>query len=153
MSAQKSQSMPTNIPNANCSRCLTTPPSLTRDLEWHFQEPISPFWFYDKHVDERLQLLHVKPMPTLLEAIATTVDSALEKHDHVLPSLGDDSIFIPPDSRASHLRTTMTDDWSVARFYSDTTAIYCEPVASMLGIHPRAVDWMPSLMWNQLHNS
>jgi hypothetical protein len=133
-----------------------SPPSLTRDPEWHSQTPLSPFWFYDKHLDENLQMLHVKPMPTLLHAIAGTVDSAMEEHGIVLPPLGDKCIFTPADERIyqdDHRVTTITDDRSVARFYNDTTAIYCETVASMLGIHPHAADWMPALMWTQVDTS
>ena len=129
-----------------------TPPSLTRNPEWDSEEPTSPFWFYDKHIDEPLQLLHVKPLPTLLDDIAAIVDSAMEEHGTVLPPLNHESVFIPADSRVHYARdqcTEMTDDRSVARFYHDTTSLYCEPVASMLGVHPHAAEWMPSLMWNR----
>jgi hypothetical protein len=91
-------------------------------------------------------------MPMLLEAIAGTVDTAMEKHVNTIPPIGPESIFIPADLRDARdncRSTTMTDDRSVARLYNDTTATYCEAVASMLGIHPHASDWLPALMWTQ----
>jgi hypothetical protein len=132
-----------------------TPPPLIRDPEWEPQEPTNPFWFYDKHLDENLQLLHVKPIPTLLETIASTVDTAMEEHGDALPPIGRRGVFVLADLRNYrdiHRCTTTTDDRSVARFYNDTTATSCEAVASMLGIHPRASEWLPALMWTQRHN-
>jgi hypothetical protein len=41
----------------------------------------------------------------------------------------------------------MTNEMSVAEFYSLTTASFCAPIASMLALHPHLPTWVNTLIW------
>ena len=77
---------------------ITSIPELERKVN-----PSPPFWLYDKHVDAKLNLLHVKPMPCLLESLAALADAALKDvvdSDITLPLIGPKSFFF----RVSHYK-------------------------------------------------
>lgn len=128
------------------------PPVVTTETSWVARtEVLSPFSFYDKHLDPKLSLLRIKSMPSIVEILSNTTDTYMKdiKAKGIdLPLMGFDSTFFPETKRI-RTPTTLTDAVSVARFYLNTTADYCAPVASTLALHPHAPDWMTAITWSQ----
>ncbi|RDB15897.1 MAP kinase kinase MKK1/SSP32 [Hypsizygus marmoreus] len=125
------------------------PPALSTRAEWSSHPQVSPFWFYDRHLDEKLNLLHVKPMPTLPKDLAALVDDgilAMRLRGFPLPEVSSTSVFTPEAYRRGFF-PRVTDATSVGRFYDNTIANSCESVASVLAIHPHTSEWLPALMW------
>lgn len=127
------------------------PLELKNSPKWIPSQPPNPFWFYDKHVDPKLSLLHVKHMHSLLDNISSTTDLTL----HTLKTNGIDLPLIDGDSRFIIAKDRdvyppiVTNARSVAELYERSVAQYCLPVASTLAIHPNAPDWMSVLRWNK----
>lgn len=129
------------------------PRSVTTEASWAVrnEKAPSPFWFYDKHLDHKLSLLRVKYMPSITKIISHTTDfymKSIEARGIELPLIGHDSMFYS-EARRNEATTTLTDASSVARFYLNTTAEYCVPVASTFVLHPQAPDWMTAFTWSQ----
>ena len=58
--------------------------------------PSPPFWLYDKHIDTKLNLIHVKLMPSLLGSLAALADATLNDvagSDITLLVIGPESFF------------------------------------------------------------
>lgn len=85
------------------------PPSLSTNTVWVSETSVSPFFFYDKHLDLGLRLLHVKPLVSLINDISATVDTALlslKESGIPLPPMGEDTDFWRTGNR--HHDTTIT---------------------------------------------
>ncbi|RDB15981.1 hypothetical protein Hypma_003536 [Hypsizygus marmoreus] len=106
-----------------------------------------PFWLYDKHLDSRLNLLHVKSLSALPESLAAVADAAVESLADRGIQLPETGRSFPGNARCQGRQLQVTNANSVASYYSDTTALSCVTFASMLGIHPRAPSWMTALDW------
>lgn len=129
------------------------PHLIPKDSEWTPTSSMSPFWFYDKHLDEKHILRHVKPMESLAADIAGVVDQTLRALDDegiMLPFIGSDSYFSTKTDRSFNTIPHANDSHSLALLYGGTTAFFCHPVASTLAIHPHTPDWMSGLMWRQI---
>ena len=105
--------------------------------------------FYDKLLDEKCILHHVRLLPSLAEDIASTADAALQ-------SINERGIQLPPLTTgfptakvrlSARVDLGMKNEGSVAQFYSRTTADYCATVASMLELHPNVPFWTSILTW------
>lgn len=106
--------------------------------------------FFDKHFSDKLKVLRVKRLPSLVHDIAALVDKTITDSP--------DNVFSLPPSRAwfsaadierviQQVALDMTDEKAVAGFYDHTTATFCRPVASTLALRN------PSLLrWSQLSN-
>ncbi|RDB15896.1 hypothetical protein Hypma_003546 [Hypsizygus marmoreus] len=127
------------------------PPTLTASGDWGSRPQVSPFWFYDRHLDEKLNLLHVKPMPTLPKDLAALVDDgilAMKLRGFPLPEVSSKSVLTPEEYRRG-FQPYVSDATSVGRFYDNTIANSCESVASLLAIQPQISEYLPALMWVQ----
>lgn len=116
-----------------------------------------PSCFYYKHLDERLSLKSIIPMPSLISNLSTTVDKVLEnikERKIMLPPL---LIGVPfPTSeycRRNSYNEPITDAYSVAKAYQSTTADHCRLIASMLLLSPRSPIWEPFFLWIQNEES
>ena len=105
--------------------------------------------FYNKLLDEKYILHHVRLLPSLVENIASTANAALQ-------SINERGIQLPPLMTgfptakvclSARVDLGMKNEGSVAQFYSRTTADYCATVASMLELHPNLPLWTSILMW------
>ncbi len=105
--------------------------------------------FYDKHFSPNLVVKKVVPLPSLVQDLATNVDSALYTALETLPPPG----FITAEQREHRTRNyssnVVTDENAVANFYDKSTAEYCTYLASMLALHPSAPRWTSLLRWTQ----
>jgi hypothetical protein len=106
---------------------------------------------YDMHLDESLTLKSIVSMPSLLSNLENVVDKALDAARPNLPSITGE---FPNERKRKGVLDAMSkfmkDEGSVANFYKNTTAKFCAPVASMLGLqHPA---WIPSLIWDRQQN-
>ena len=99
--------------------------------------------YFDKHFHESLQLLHVKPLPTLVRDIAAIVDASIA--DGVqLPS---NTVFSKAaiNTLVEIAGTEMSDEKAVASFYERTTATICISTASFLALQvPLLLNWSQS---------
>src|SRR5713101_1457556 len=110
-----------------------------------------PAAFYDKHLAPHLVLQHVIHLDTLVSAMESAVDQAIQdaRDKHFLPKNGGGVL-------PSMLQINANDessDWAplrelgVAEHYSRHAARYCCPLASTLAIHPSSEDWYTALIW------
>ncbi|RDB15923.1 hypothetical protein Hypma_003520 [Hypsizygus marmoreus] len=127
-----------------------SPPTLTLDPTWGTPGTRVPFWLYDKHLDRRLNLLHVESLSSLPESLAAVVDDTIK-------SITQRRIKLPPIERSfpgerwrRRRHPIVTDSGSVAEFYRETTSASCLVSASMLAAHPRAPSWTSSLNWGMM---
>jgi hypothetical protein len=104
---------------------------------------------YDTHLHESLILRKIVPLPSLLIDLTNVVDNALRYARPNLPPINDSSVFLPENRMETliGMDPLMKDEDGVANFYLNTTAKFCAPVASMLGLqHPQ---WKSSLIWDR----
>jgi hypothetical protein len=102
---------------------------------------------YDMHMDESLILKRIVPLPSLLTDLKNVVDESVIAARSILPRIKKASEFPHQGTRAATMRntsTSMVDEEGVINFYVDTTAKFCAPVASMLGLQHRR--WRSSLI-------
>lgn len=101
--------------------------------------------FFDKHFSDKIKLLHVKRLPTLIDELIAIADKTIAKGVQSLPS----NPYSARDfSRVlDDIDTKVVDEKEVACFYERTTATFCLGLASSLALG------VPSLLrWNQSAN-
>jgi len=110
--------------------------------------------FFDRHFSTKLALKRVVRLPSLVEDLAKTVDSALDAAKHTLPELSR-HFYTTKDRRRAveQAERHVRDEKGVCVFYSHTTAIYCPIVASTLAFHPTAPSWLPLIYWTDAVSS
>jgi hypothetical protein len=110
--------------------------------------------FYEKHFSQSLVLQRVERLPSLVQALADNVETALQAASGHLPPL--DNFITAKDRKRDlgHLEVGMHDEGEVAKFYDRTTAKFCLPLASTLALHPTASfsQWASLLFWTQSVN-
>jgi hypothetical protein len=112
-----------------------------------------PNMFYDRHLDSRLSLKHVKVTPSLPSDIAGLVHDelkVLKAKDQSLPparsNTEDGSCFSTQESRKTEtLWTTILDANSIVDFYDKVSYENCASIASTIALHPHAKTWLPIL--------
>ncbi|KAJ7147725.1 hypothetical protein C8R43DRAFT_953079 [Mycena crocata] len=113
---------------------------------------LPPRAFYDKHLDDKLSLRHVKRMPSLPKGIATLASDYVDSISktslfHLLPSEG-----IPTSYRPS-TGPKVIDAADVAAFYDRTTGMLCTRIATKTHLIPKQPDWSAKLFWCRAGNS
>jgi len=111
-----------------------------------------PAAFYDKHLASHLVLERVVYLDTLVSAMGSTVDQAIQDaiNKGFLPKDAG-----PLDTVKAMERNDYTENWAtsldsklrVAEIYLKHAARYCPPIASTLVIHPSFRKWHSVLMW------
>ena len=101
--------------------------------------------FFDRHFSEKIKLLHVKRLPTLIHDLTAIVDKTIANGVQSLPS---NPYSVRDFSRVlDDIETKVLDEKEVACFYERTTATFCLGLASSLALG------VPSLLrWNQSAN-
>ena len=99
--------------------------------------------FFDKHCSEKLTLLHVKLLPSLVHDITAVVDTPItggvDSPELWLFSAKDIEKLVNVPS------TRLSDEKGVACFYDKTTATFCQEAASILALgFPHLVKWTQS---------
>ena len=104
--------------------------------------------FFDKHFSEKLKLLYVKRLPSLVHDIAALVDKTITNCPDDFFSSTQSSEWASQDiiefvtKRATRY---MADEKDVAGFYERTTATFCVTVASTLALrNPLLLTWTQS---------
>jgi len=88
--------------------------------------------FFDKHFSEKLKLLHVKRLPTLIRDFTAIVDKIIADGVQSLPSHPYSAVDF---SRAlGTIDKRVIDEKEVACFYERTTATFCLGLASSLAL-------------------
>ena len=104
--------------------------------------------FFDRHFTEKLKVLHVKRLPSLVHDIAALVDRTIaESPDNFLSFSGSANCFSAADMyrNTDLLDEGMADEIAVASFYDKSTSVFCLPVASILALrHPKLLRWSQS---------
>ncbi|KAG6829123.1 hypothetical protein H0H87_012555, partial [Tephrocybe sp. NHM501043] len=107
----------------------------------------APVTFYDRHIDEKLQLKQVRNIPLEL-LVARSIYVSLE-------SLRDRSITIPSDTSESFFPSDVSDynkpifdACSVAYTYQQTMASFAGTIASMLASDLQSDRDTPLLLWS-----
>ncbi|EDR15291.1 uncharacterized protein LACBIDRAFT_301371 [Laccaria bicolor S238N-H82] len=105
--------------------------------------------FFDRHFSTKLALKRVVHLPSLVEDIAKTVDSALDAAKHTLPKISNGDFYTTNDRRRAvrEAERNVRDENEVRAFYSYTTARFCPVVASTLALHPAASSWISLIHW------
>ena len=114
-----------------------------------------PNIFYDRHLDSRRSLKHVKYASSLPSDIAKLVYDELKvlkaKNQPLPPSKSnslDGCCFSTKERRKNRsLPTTITDARSIVSFYNQVSYINCASVASTLALHPHADTWLSILKY------
>ena len=112
-----------------------------------------PSMFYDRHLDARLSLNHVKIASSLQSDIAGQVYDelvVLKAKNQPLPPATSDSqdgcCFSTKESRENEtLQTTMMDARPIAGFYNQVSYFNCASIASTIALHPHADTWLSIL--------
>jgi len=112
-----------------------------------------PNMFYDRHLDARLSLKHVKIASSLQSDIARQVYDELvllkAKNQPLPPAMSDNEdgcCFSTKESRENEtLRTTVMDARSIAGFYNQVSYFNCASIASTIALHPHADTWLSIL--------
>ena len=112
-----------------------------------------PNMFYDRHLDPRLSLKHVKLASSLPRDIAKLVYDelkVLKAKNQPLPPDTSDSLdgcrFSTKEGRQKEtFRTTMTDAKSIVGFYDQVSYFNCASAASTITLHPHADTWLSIL--------
>ena len=112
-----------------------------------------PNMFYDRHLDARLSLKHVKIASSLQSDIAKQVYDELvilKAKNQPLPPVTSDSqdgcCFSTKENRENEtLRTTIMDARSIAGFYNQVSYFTCASIASTIALHPHADTWLSIL--------
>ena len=105
---------------------------------------------YDMHLDERLRLKRIVPLPSLLTDLETVADKAVVAAPPDLLQIKQLNEFPHEGTRKAAMckvSVSMLDEQGVADFYMNTTAKFCAPVASMLGL--QHCHWQSSLIWDR----
>ena len=112
-----------------------------------------PNMFFERHLDPRLSLKHIKLASSLTRDIAQLVYDELK----ILKAKGqplplarsnskDGCCFITKDSREGYPpETTRSDARSVADFYKAVSYYNCASIASTITLHPHAKTWLSVL--------
>ena len=105
--------------------------------------------FFDRHFSTKLTLKRVVRLPSLVQDLAKTVDSALDAAKHTLPKISNGDLYTA-DQRRRAVREAdrnVRDEKGVSMFYASTTARFCPAVASTLALHPAALSWISLIYW------
>ncbi|KAG6899641.1 hypothetical protein C0993_008418 [Termitomyces sp. T159_Od127] len=104
---------------------------------------LSPIAFYDFHVDDKLSLKRVAPLPSLTANLAKVVDHAMDeiKADGVALPTGGSHVLLRSPTNIKHV----DDGKAVSEVYKSSIVDYINPIASMLSLHPHAPWWTSSL--------
>jgi hypothetical protein len=104
--------------------------------------------FYDKHIAPHLILKHVVFLDTLVSAMETAVDQAIQGASNNLNSLDTNELPTP----SVIIKDVSREDWfpdhelGIASLYLQYTAKYCGQIASTLAIHPSS-GWDTVIKW------
>jgi hypothetical protein len=112
-----------------------------------------PNMFYDRHLDSRLSLKHVKIASSLPSDIAKLVHDelkVLKTKDQSLPPMRskskDGCRFSTKERRENGtLQTTISDVRSIVGFYHQVSHFYCASIASTIALYPHADTWLSIL--------
>ncbi|KAG6855391.1 hypothetical protein H0H87_003762 [Tephrocybe sp. NHM501043] len=108
--------------------------------------PTVPLTFYDRHIDERLQLKHVRPLPLdlLVSQSIYVVLESFRNRSIGLPSNADDNFFpfTPPK-----YHKPIFDALSLANTYQSAMAFFASDIASMLVADLQLNGQDPFLLW------
>lgn len=124
---------------------LPVPQDTAHNTIWYTR----PAAFYDKHLASHLILKHVVYLDTLVSAMESTVDQAIQDASNVLPK-NSGALPTPPMIRDDVIWSNWSpyNELGVAEIYSAHTARYCQPIASTLAIHPSSEKWRTSITWS-----
>ena len=117
------------------------PPDESLAMSKHTREPA----FFDRHFSEKLKLLRVRRLPTLILGLSAVVDKALAERDQLPMSKFHSAEAIL--TTVAQLEEDVVDENEVAGFYDRTTATFSLGVASILAL---GVDNL--LRWTQSPN-
>jgi hypothetical protein len=126
------------------------PPLLERHPDHTKSAKTRPPTHYDTHLHKSLILKRIVRLPSLLTDLENVVDKAVDAARPFLPRTKKTSEFPHPWTRkqaVDNLVTSLHDEEGVANFYMNTTAKFCAPVASMLGL--QHAEWISSLIWDR----
>jgi hypothetical protein len=104
------------------------------------------------HFSDKMVLLHVKYLPSLVQQLQKIVDDALLAASGTLPRKWLPLSTVTRDFITTHLASTVAnDEKAVAEIYGKTAATFCAPLASTLALHPKASkdEWGNLLRWTQ----
>ena len=112
-----------------------------------------PNMFFERHLDSRLGLKHIKLASSLTRDIAQLVYDELKllkaKGQPLPPARSnsrDGCCFITKDSRESGPpETQRSDARSIADFYEEVSYYNCASIASTISLHPHAKTWLSVL--------
>ncbi|KAJ6458408.1 hypothetical protein C8R47DRAFT_1163195 [Mycena vitilis] len=129
------------------------PPPLVQSPEFTSLCPelaLPPNAFYDKHVDDRLSLRHVKSLASLVDDIGSItsahVDTIAERGlFSLLPSEGIRKSLWTPKTAGK----TVVDAADVGGAYRTSTADLCLGLATKLFLAPVSKDWSPIIVWGR----
>ncbi|KAJ6606932.1 hypothetical protein B0H10DRAFT_577049 [Mycena sp. CBHHK59/15] len=125
------------------------PPRLEEDPSYSSDPPTS-LSFYDKHVDDRLRLERVVAVPSLVHSLSSVIDDVIqlkadESFEYPRTTKGDD--IVHPTRRAYICSVNpFSTATEVAKFYEESTAAFCHPVASAFLVDPFA--WLSFFIFN-----
>jgi len=104
--------------------------------------------FFDKHFQERLKLLHVVRLPSLVHDIAAVVDKSIVEFVNAGVQFPPSEYFDSATDIERAVRKVgvdVIDEKAVASFYDKTTATFCGSVASTLALrNPDLFKWTQS---------
>lgn len=120
--------------------------------------PPSPLTFYDMHIDSHLLLKRVVSMPSIPHSISSAVDQkilAMNDSCVAFPPKDSEEIWSLPDQEEldAGMKNAIksrrgNDARELVWFYESTTAIFCQALASILGIFPNvSSSWFSLLSW------
>ncbi|KAJ6558982.1 hypothetical protein B0H10DRAFT_1182144 [Mycena sp. CBHHK59/15] len=126
------------------------PPKLTSHAD-HGILPDQCLTFYDRHLDEKLILRRVVSHSTLVSSLAGVADTEYKLVaglDFALPNDAAEKGHNLQRFRHWDLKRSkpVAGSEGVAKFYANTIAAVCHPIASLLMIRP--LSWYSVLMWN-----
>jgi hypothetical protein len=112
-----------------------------------------PNMFFERHLDSRLGLKHIKLASSLTRDIAKLVYDELKllkaKGQPLPPARSnseDGCCFRTTDNRENYPpRTERSDAESIADFYKDVSYYNCASIASTITLHPQAKTWLSVL--------
>ena len=112
-----------------------------------------PNMFFERHLDSRLGLKHIKLASSLTRDIAQLVHDELKllkaKGQPLPPARSnseDGCCFRTTDNRENYPpRTERSDARSIAGFYEDVSYYNCASIASTITLHPHAKTWLSVL--------
>jgi len=111
-----------------------------------------PLAYYDKHFSEKMRLLHVKRLPSLVQQLQEKVDRALLAASATLPREWKPlAPAVTRDFMNDNAPIIAKDEKAVAEFYGRTTPPFVVPLASTIALHPKAskYTWKNLLLWTK----